>query len=82
MSYSCRNSTGLLNLEFWAYCTFWHKFGSWQNFTMSSPETLTTKVAINKLSFPLVTHTVLSDDLLDSYWLLNSEMFWTDWTYK
>jgi hypothetical protein len=39
---------------------------------MTSPETLNTKVAVNKISFPLVTHTVLSDLRFDSYGLLKS----------
>jgi hypothetical protein len=40
------------------------------------------KVAINKLRFLLVTHTVLSEERLDSYELLNTEhgaeLFWTE----
>jgi hypothetical protein len=40
---------------------------------MASPETLNTKVSINKLSFLLVTHTVYSDARLDSYGLLKTE---------
>jgi hypothetical protein len=34
---------------------------------MTSPETLNTKVAVNELSFPLVTHTAYSDARFDSY---------------
>jgi hypothetical protein len=53
---------------------------------MTSPETLNTKVTINELSFPLVTHTVLSNEWFDTYRLLKSdygaELFWTDWTYR
>jgi hypothetical protein len=39
---------------------------------MTSLETLNTKVSINKLGFPLVTHTVYSDARFDSYDILNS----------
>jgi hypothetical protein len=66
MSYDCRNSTGLLNREFWADSTFWHKSVFWQNFAMTSPGTLNTKVSVNNLSFPLDTYTVLSDERFDS----------------
>jgi hypothetical protein len=39
---------------------------------MTSLETLNTKVFVNKLSFPLVTHTTYSDAWFDSYWILKS----------
>jgi hypothetical protein len=39
---------------------------------MTSPETLNTKVAVNEVSFPLVTHTVYSDAQFNSYGILNS----------
>jgi hypothetical protein len=39
---------------------------------MTSPEALNTKVTINDLSFPLVTHTVYSDARFDSYGLLKT----------
>jgi hypothetical protein len=39
---------------------------------MTSPETLNTKVAVNELSFLLVTHTVYPDARFDSYGILNS----------
>jgi hypothetical protein len=39
---------------------------------MTSPETLNTKVDVNKLSFPLVTHTTYSDARFDSYKILKS----------
>jgi hypothetical protein len=39
---------------------------------MTSPETLNTKVVVNELSFPLVTHTVYSDAQLESYGILKS----------
>jgi hypothetical protein len=40
---------------------------------MTSPETLNTKVAVNELGFPLVTHTVYSDAWFDSYEILKLE---------
>jgi hypothetical protein len=40
---------------------------------MTFVETLNTKVAINKLSFPLVTHMAYSDARFDSYVILKSE---------
>jgi hypothetical protein len=39
---------------------------------MTFPETLNTKVTVNRLSFPLVTYTVYSDARFDSYVILNS----------
>jgi hypothetical protein len=39
---------------------------------MTFPETLNTKVAANKLRFPLVIHTTYSDARFDSYGILNS----------
>jgi hypothetical protein len=39
---------------------------------MTSLETLNTKIAINKLRFPLVTHMTYFDALFDSYGLLKS----------
>jgi hypothetical protein len=39
---------------------------------MTFSETLNTKVAINELIFPLVTHTVYSDARFDSYGILRS----------
>jgi hypothetical protein len=39
---------------------------------MASPETSNTKVAVNGLSFPLVTDTTNSDAWFDSYGILNS----------
>jgi hypothetical protein len=83
--YDCRNPTGLLNLEFWAYRSFRRKSGSERNFTMTSSETLNTKVVVNELRFRLVTHTVFFDGRIDSYGLLKTEhgaeLFWTDWAY-
>jgi hypothetical protein len=40
------------------------------NFSMTSPETLNIKFAINKLSFLLITHMVNSDARFDSYGIL------------
>jgi hypothetical protein len=34
---------------------------------MTSPETLNMKLAVNELSFPLLTNTVYSDARFDSY---------------
>jgi hypothetical protein len=39
---------------------------------MTIPETLNTKVAVNELSFPLVTHTTYFNARFDSYGILNS----------
>jgi hypothetical protein len=47
--------------KFWTDLTFLHQLGFWQNFAMTFPETLHTKIAVNELSFPLVTHMVYSD---------------------
>jgi hypothetical protein len=53
---------------------------------MTFTETLYTKLAINELRFPLVGHTALSDERIDSYGLLRTEhtaeLFWTDWTLE
>jgi hypothetical protein len=45
----------LLNQHFWADCTFRHKSGFWQNFSITSPETLYTEKVVNELSFMPVT---------------------------
>jgi hypothetical protein len=39
---------------------------------MTFAETLNTKVAVNELSFPLVTHSAYSDTWFDSYGILKS----------
>jgi hypothetical protein len=44
------------DLVFLADHTFLYKTGVWQNFSMTSPETLYIKNVINELSFLLVTH--------------------------
>jgi hypothetical protein len=50
---------------------------------MTSPETLNTKVAVNELSFPFVTHTAYFDTWFGRYGLLKlgygAELFWTAW---
>jgi hypothetical protein len=40
---------------------------------MTTPETLNTKVSVNELRFPLVTHTVYSNARFESYRTLKSE---------
>jgi hypothetical protein len=39
---------------------------------MTSPKTSNTKVTVNELNFPLVTHTIFSDARFDSYVMLMS----------
>jgi hypothetical protein len=60
--------------------------GFWQNFVMTTPETLYTKNVINKLSFLLVTHMIGLDTWFDGYEFLNQDSsldrFWTDWLYR
>jgi hypothetical protein len=58
--------------EIWTGLTFRHKSGFWQNFAMTSSETLYTKNAVNKLSFLLVTHTAYSDTRFGRYRFLKS----------
>jgi hypothetical protein len=72
MSYDCRKIDQFAESEFWAAWTFCSKSGFWQIFAMTFPETLNTKVAVNELSFPLVTHTVYFDARFDSYVILKS----------
>jgi hypothetical protein len=49
---------------------------------MTYPETLNTKVAINELSFPLVTHMAYFDTRFGRYVLLKTEhgagLLWTE----
>jgi hypothetical protein len=71
-SYDCRKLDRFAESEFWADWTFWSKSGFWQNFAMTFPETLNTKVADNELSFPLVTHLAYSDARFGSYGILKS----------
>jgi hypothetical protein len=72
MSYDCRKLDRFAESEIWADWTFWSKSGFWQNFAMTFPETLNTKVADNKLIFPLVTHIVYSDERFGDYGILKS----------
>jgi hypothetical protein len=70
MSYDVGNSIGLLNQEFCADYTFWHKSGFLAKFRHDLPRNV--EYAINKLIFPLVTHMVYSDTRFGSYGLLKS----------
>jgi hypothetical protein len=72
MSYDCRKLDRFNESEFWADWTFWSKSGFCQNFAMTFPETLNTKVADSELSFPLDTHMVFSDAQFGSYEILKS----------
>jgi hypothetical protein len=71
-SYDCRKLDRFAESEFWADWTFRSKSGFWQNFTMTFPETLNTKVANNELSFLLVTHMAYSNAWFGSYGILMS----------
>ncbi len=83
MSYGYRKLDRLLNQDFWAELTFLYKSGFWQNFAMTFPEILNTKIADNELRFLLVTHTTRFDIRFGCYGLLKSgygaELFWTAW---
>jgi hypothetical protein len=70
MSYDCQKLDRFAESEFWADWTFRSKLRFWQNFAITSPETLITKLSINRLSFPLVTHAVYSDARFDNYGIL------------
>jgi hypothetical protein len=72
MRYDCWKLDRFAESEFWADWTFWSKSEFWQNFAMTFPETLNTKIANSKLSFPLVTHMALSDVRFGSYGILKS----------
>jgi hypothetical protein len=72
MSYDYRKLDRSTETEIWADYTSRHKSGVWQKKSMTSLETLYTKNGINKLSFPLVTHTSYSDARFDSYGVLKS----------
>jgi hypothetical protein len=49
---------------------------------MTSPKNLNTKVVVNEVSFPLVTHTALSEERFGSYGILKiehgAELCWTE----
>jgi hypothetical protein len=62
----------LLNQNFWADLTILYESGFWQNFAMTTLETLYAKNVISKLSFLLVTHTTCFDTQLDRYEFLKS----------
>jgi hypothetical protein len=53
----------------WTFCS---KLGFWQNFAMTFPENLNTKVSDSELRFPLVTHMAFSDVRFGSYGILKS----------
>jgi hypothetical protein len=72
MTYDCRKLDRFAESEFWADWIFWSKSGFWQNFAMTSPETLNIKDADNYLSFPLVTHMAYSDARFGNYGILKS----------
>jgi hypothetical protein len=82
MSYDCQKLDRFVESDFWTDWTFCSKSGFWQNFAMTFPETLNTKVADNDLSFPLVTHMAFFDARFGSYGILKSgwvlKTFWTD----
>jgi hypothetical protein len=52
--------------------TYMYKTGFWQNFSMTSPETLYMKNAVIELNFPLVTHMADSDTQFGRYGFLKS----------
>jgi hypothetical protein len=72
MSYNCRKLDRFVESDFWANWTFWSKSGFWQNFAMTFPETLNTKVAVSEFSFLLLTHMAYSDARFYSYEILKS----------
>jgi hypothetical protein len=45
------NWSGLLKSNFWTDLNFRHNFGSWQNFAMTSPETLYIKNAVTHMAY-------------------------------
>jgi hypothetical protein len=53
--------------------TFRHNSGSWQNFAMTSPETLYTKNSVNEHSFVPVTHTAYFDTRFGRYGFLKTK---------
>jgi hypothetical protein len=70
MRYNCRKLDRFAESDFWADWTFWSKSGFWQNFVMTFPKTLNTKVVVSELRFLLVTHIAYSDARFDSYEIL------------
>jgi hypothetical protein len=73
MSYDSQKLNRFAETKIWAEYTFRYKSGFWQNLTMTFPETLNMKNAINELRFPLVTQTAYSDARFDSYRILKQE---------
>jgi hypothetical protein len=67
MSYGCRKLNLLLNQNFWVDLTFLYKSDFWQKNSMSSPDTLYTKIVANELSFLPVTHTTCFGIRFDRY---------------
>jgi hypothetical protein len=69
-------------LNFWADSTFLDESGFWENFAMTSPETLYKKDVVNKLIFLPVTHATRFDIRFGCYGVLKSEHgaehFWTE----
>jgi hypothetical protein len=59
-------------ITFLADHTFLYKIGSWQNFAMTSPETLHMKNVANELIFTLVTHMTQFDIQFGRYGILKS----------
>jgi hypothetical protein len=72
-SYDYQKLDRSTKIEIWADYSSRHKNGVWRNFAITSIETLNTKNATKKLSFPPATHTAHSDLRSDSYRVLKSE---------
>jgi hypothetical protein len=78
-------STGLLNQEIWADCSFWHESGFWQNFAVTSQKLCIWKILLTNSAFcwlliwPVLTHGLVATDFSSQVIVLIR--FWTDWTY-
>jgi hypothetical protein len=59
--------------KIWTDLTFQHKSGSWQNFVMTSPESLYMKNVVNEHSFIPVAHTAYYDTRLGCYGFLKTK---------
>jgi hypothetical protein len=72
--------------KIWTDLTFRHKLGFWQNFDMTSPETLYTKNAVNEHRFLMVTHMAYFNTRFGRYDFFKlgygAELFWTAWTLE
>jgi hypothetical protein len=66
-SYGYRRMAGLLNRGNLSRLDLLMQIRILEKIAMTSPEILYTKVAINEISFLLVTHTTYSDARFDSY---------------